>query len=99
MAVEYLSIQQIQFMDLGQILLMRMQRKKSVWLKGRDEWKRYIFLIESVEILFRNMLEINSENYIDFLLSLWPNPISVILKLNAVTREILTIRYRRFQSA
>jgi L-threonylcarbamoyladenylate synthase len=63
-------------------------KKKIGLVKGRDEWKRYIFLIESVEIL-QKYAELNSENYFDFLLALWPNPISVILKLNAVTREIL----------
>lgn len=63
-------------------------KKKIGLVKGRDEWKRYIFLIESVEIL-QKYAEINSESYFDFLLALWPNPISVILKLNAGTREIL----------
>lgn len=63
-------------------------KKKIGLVKGRDEWKRYIFLIESVEIL-QKYVEISSENYFDLLLSLWPNPISVILKLNAGTREVL----------
>lgn len=63
-------------------------KKKIGQVKGRDEWKRYIFLIESVEIL-QKYVEINNESHLDFLLSLWPNPISVVLKLNSATREIL----------
>lgn len=53
-------------------------------MSGRDT----SFLIESVEIL-QKYVEINNESHLDFLLSLWPNPISVILKLNSATREIL----------
>lgn len=71
-------------------------KKKIGKVKGRDEWKRYIFLIESVDLL-QKYVEINSESHIDFLLSLWPNPISVILKLNAASSEILqseTVAFR-----
>ncbi len=35
------------------------------------------------------MLILNSEKYLDFLLSIWPNPVSVILKLNKKYQEIL----------
>lgn len=57
-------------------------------VKGRDVWKRYIFLIESVELM-QKYVDLDSENHIDFLLSIWPNPISVVLKLNAATSTIL----------
>lgn len=57
-------------------------------VKGRSEWKRYIFLIHSVDLL-QNYVEIDSEKHIDFLMSIWPNPISVVLKLNHQTSEIL----------
>lgn len=57
-------------------------------VKNRDDWKRYIFLIHSVDLL-RNYIELKSENHLDFLLSIWPNPVSAILKLNAKTQAIL----------
>lgn len=56
--------------------------------KGRNEWRRYIFLIPNVELL-QNYVDLKSENHIDFLLSIWPNPISVVLNLNIKAREIL----------
>lgn len=57
-------------------------------VKGRLEWKRYIYLIQDVQLL-QNYVELTSEKHIDFLLSIWPNPISVVLKLNSKTSEIL----------
>ncbi len=63
-------------------------KKKIGKVKGRDEWKRYIFLIESMDVLLK-YVEINNESHIDFLLSLWPNPISVVLKLNSATRDVM----------
>lgn len=57
-------------------------------VKGRNEWRRYIFLIPNVELL-QNYVDLKSENHIDFLLSIWPNPISVVLNLNTKTHEIL----------
>lgn len=63
-------------------------KKKIGLVKGRDEWKRYIFLIESVQLL-QNYVDLKSEKHIDFLLSIWPNPISVVLSLNQQYREIL----------
>ena len=63
-------------------------KKKIAKVKGRDEWRRYIFLIQNVQLL-QQYVELNSEKHIDFLLSIWPNPISVVLKLNNKTSEIL----------
>ncbi len=57
-------------------------------VKGRNEWRRYIFLIQNVELL-QHYVDLKSESHIDFLLSIWPNPISVVLNLNTKTREIL----------
>lgn len=56
--------------------------------KGKQNWRRYIFLISDIEIL-KSYADFSSERYLDFLLSIWPNPISVILKLNQKYREIL----------
>lgn len=56
-------------------------------VKGKKNWRRYIFLLSDLEIL-KNYAEINSERYLDFLLSIWPNPVSVILKFNKKYQEI-----------
>lgn len=62
--------------------------KKISDVKGKQNWRRYIFLISDIEIL-KSYADINSEKYLDFLLAIWPNPVSVILKLNKKYRELL----------
>ncbi len=62
--------------------------KKISQVKGKKDWRRYIFLISNIEIL-KQYTDVNSERYLDFLLSIWPNPVSVILKLNKRYQEIL----------
>lgn len=62
--------------------------RKITRIKGRPDWKRYIHLVGSVEILLK-YVEIQSEMSSDFLLSIWPNPVSVVMKLNEQTRDIL----------
>ncbi|MGQ9798612.1 MAG: L-threonylcarbamoyladenylate synthase [Ignavibacterium sp.] len=62
--------------------------RKITLIKGRPDWKRYINLVGSVEILLK-YVEIKSEMIYDFLLSIWPNPVSVVMKLNEQTHEIL----------
>jgi L-threonylcarbamoyladenylate synthase len=57
-------------------------------VKGKDNWRRYIFLISDIEML-KSYTEINSEKHLDFLLSIWPNPVSVILKLNKKYQKLL----------
>jgi L-threonylcarbamoyladenylate synthase len=57
-------------------------------IKGRDAGKMYILLIDSVENLL-NYIDIESERHIDFLFSIWPNPVSVVLKLNEKTAGLL----------
>lgn len=56
-------------------------------IKGRDKWKRYILLISSIEDL-RRYVELNSEKHFDYLLSIWPNPVSVVLKLNNEMKKL-----------
>lgn len=65
-------------------------------IKGKTNWRRYIFLISDIETL-KSYVEINSEKYLDFLLSVWPNPISVILKLNQHYRDILKMETAAFR--
>ena len=62
--------------------------KKISEVKGKHNWRRYIFLISDIEIL-KSYAYVNSERYLDLLLSIWPNPISVILKLKKKYQELL----------
>jgi L-threonylcarbamoyladenylate synthase len=57
-------------------------------VKGKINWRRYIFLVSDIEVL-KNYADISSEKYLDFLLSIWPNPVSVILRLNKKYQDLL----------
>ncbi len=57
-------------------------------IKQRGLGKRYILLINNVDNLL-TYTDIQSEKHLDFLISIWPNPVSVVLKLNKKTSEIL----------
>lgn len=57
-------------------------------IKGRDENKKYILMIDNLDRLLK-YVDVNSERHLDFLLSIWPNPVSVILKLNSATKSVL----------
>jgi L-threonylcarbamoyladenylate synthase len=65
-------------------------------VKGKTNWRRYIFLISDIETL-KYYVEIKSEKYLDFLLSVWPNPISVILKLNKHYQDLLKMETAAFR--
>ncbi|WP_337865207.1 L-threonylcarbamoyladenylate synthase [Ignavibacterium sp.] len=70
--------------------------RKITRIKGRPNWRRYIHLVGSVEILMK-YVEIKSEKFYDFLIAIWPNPVSVVLNLNQQTRDILgseTVAFR-----
>ena len=65
-------------------------------IKGREIGKMYILLVGDIETLLK-YVEINSERHLDFLISIWPNPVSVVLNLNTKFKEILrrdTIAFR-----
>jgi L-threonylcarbamoyladenylate synthase len=70
--------------------------KKISDVKGKTNWRRYIFLISDIEML-KSYADINSERYLDFLLSIWPNPVSVILKLNSRYQELLQSKTGAFR--
>ncbi|SRR5690606_21856418 len=57
-------------------------------IKGRPLGKLYILLIDSIENLLK-YIDVQYENHLDFLLSIWPNPVSVILKLNEKTSQLI----------
>ncbi len=70
--------------------------KKISHIKGKANWRRYIFLISDIEIL-KNYVEIKSEKHLDFLLEIWPNPVSVILNLNKHYQDILGMQTAAFR--
>lgn len=57
-------------------------------IKGREIGKMYILLINNIENLLK-YVDLVSENHLDFLISLWPNPVSVILNLNSKINSVL----------
>lgn len=57
-------------------------------IKQRDMGKRYILLINNIDNLL-TYTDIQSEKHLDFLISIWPNPVSVVLRFNKKTSEIL----------
>jgi len=65
-------------------------------IKSREEGKMYILLINNIKNL-SHYVNVQSEKHWDFLLSLWPNPVSVVLKLNSRTRNILGIETAAFR--
>jgi L-threonylcarbamoyladenylate synthase len=65
-------------------------------IKGREEGKMYIFLVKDIDTL-NKYVEFHFEKHLDFLLSIWPNPVSVVLNLNEKTKKILktdTVAFR-----
>jgi len=61
--------------------------KRIADIKGRDENKQFIWLISDFQNLL-NYVEVYSENHLEFLQSVWPGPVSVILHLNERTIKI-----------
>lgn len=65
-------------------------------IKSREDGKMYILLINNIKNL-SNYINIESEKHWDFLISVWPNPVSVVLKLNSRTRNILGMETAAFR--
>ncbi|NWF87990.1 MAG: threonylcarbamoyl-AMP synthase [Ignavibacteriaceae bacterium] len=65
-------------------------------IKGRSKDKSYILLVDCIDTLSK-YVELYSENHLDFLLSIWPNPVSVVLKLNRKSRSVLGIETAAFR--
>lgn len=65
-------------------------------IKTREASKNYILLIDSLTSLL-NYVEIRKEAHLDFLLSIWPNPVSVVLKLNSEKRKKLGVETAAFR--
>lgn len=65
-------------------------------VKRREHGKNYIMLIGSMEDLLK-YVEISSERHIDFLLAVWPNPVSVVFKLKTEAKKILNMETAAFR--
>lgn len=65
-------------------------------IKGREKWKRYILLISTIQDL-KKYVELNSEKHLDFLLAIWPNPISVVMRLNDEMKKIFNSETSAFR--
>jgi L-threonylcarbamoyladenylate synthase len=65
-------------------------------IKKRPSEKKYILLINNIDNLL-TYTDIHSEKHQDFLLSVWPNPVSVVLKLNKKTARILGMETAAFR--
>ena len=70
--------------------------KKIDEIKKRPSEKKYILLINNIDNLL-TYTDIHSEKHLDFLLSVWPNPVSVVLKLNKKTARILGMETAAFR--
>jgi L-threonylcarbamoyladenylate synthase len=56
-------------------------------IKGRNSLKQFIWLLPDLNNVM-NYVDIFSANHFEYLQSLWPSPVTVILRLNDRTREI-----------
>jgi len=70
--------------------------KKIDEIKRRILGKMYIMLVNNIEVLTK-YIEIKSEKHLDFLLSIWPNAVSVVLQLNTKTSELLKTKTAAFR--
>ena len=61
--------------------------KRIAAIKGRNEKKQFVWLISDFENLM-NYVDITSDGHIDFLQTIWPGPVSVILYLNDRTKKM-----------
>lgn len=62
--------------------------KKINDIKGRKNYKNFILLVDSINTISQ-YVELYSEKHLDFLLAIWPDAVSVVLKLNTKISSIL----------
>ena len=55
-------------------------------IKGRVEKKQFIWLLSDLEKVL-NYVKLHSKHHYDFLLKIWPGPVSVVFDLNERVRE------------
>jgi L-threonylcarbamoyladenylate synthase len=61
---------------------------KISFIKRRSIEKKYILLAADIEMVLKHV-ELTHESHADFLISVWPNPVSIVLKLNGYFRDIM----------
>ncbi len=61
--------------------------QKVTVIKRRSISKKFILLAADIEMVLHHV-ELADEKHADFLISLWPNPVSVVLKFNKYFRDI-----------
>ncbi len=57
-------------------------------IKQRDEEHKYILLIQNIDSLLKYITVVD-DLHIDFLMRIWPNPVSVVLPVNQEVGDIL----------
>jgi L-threonylcarbamoyladenylate synthase len=57
-------------------------------IKQRDEAKRYILLVQDIKSLLK-YVQVVDDLHIDFLMNIWPNPVSVVLPARNEVADIL----------
>lgn len=60
---------------------------KITTMKRRSMGKKFILLASGLEMVLK-YVELKDESHADLLLSLWPNPVSIVLKFNSYYRNI-----------
>lgn len=60
-------------------------------IKGREEEKKFIWLLSDFEKLF-NYVEIENEKLLSFLQKIWPGPVSVVLNLNTRSSAVTNLK-------
>jgi len=65
-------------------------------IKGRDTAKQFIWLTSSIDILLE-YAEINYESHLNFLKTIYPAPVTVVLNLNSRTKKIVGLNSVAFR--
>ena len=65
-------------------------------IKDRDGKQGYILLVDNIEMLFRYVVMLD-EQQIEFLNRIWPNPVSIILRLNDIAKKKMGISTAAFR--
>jgi len=65
-------------------------------IKERQPGKQYILLLNSIDNMLK-YVDLKFEKHLDFLVAIWPNPISVVIPLNGKTSELLGARTAAFR--
>lgn len=65
-------------------------------IKGRSAEQKFILLINDLTLILEHIEPI-SEKYLDFLHHIWPNPVSVILRLNEYSAKELGLETAAFR--